>query len=156
MKKKLFLSGILGVALVFAIVVIGCDNDDDGGGSNFDGTTLVGTKWTVTQNVPYDAELSMDVKVTLEFSSNTAGTATVEVTDWYGNWDEAIKAYINATIAQGNVAFTYTYDAASKTGAFTGESGPTGTCTVDVGKKELTTTETDEEGETGTVIYKLQ
>ncbi|MDR1215621.1 MAG: hypothetical protein LBK25_02960 [Treponema sp.] len=36
MKKKLFLSGILGVALVFAIVVIGCDNDDGGEEKNTD------------------------------------------------------------------------------------------------------------------------
>jgi hypothetical protein len=41
MKKKLFLSGILGMALVFAIAVISCDNDDGDEEKNTDPKTLV-------------------------------------------------------------------------------------------------------------------
>jgi hypothetical protein len=46
MNKKLFLSGILGVALVFAIAVISCNNDDGDEEKNTDPKTLVITNFS--------------------------------------------------------------------------------------------------------------
>ncbi|MDR1074315.1 MAG: hypothetical protein LBL45_11715 [Treponema sp.] len=160
MKKKLFFAGMAALLLTFGLVVASCGGGDDGG-TPFDGATLAGTKWVAIQsNVPYPfgAGLSMDMKATLEFTSDTAGTATVDVTKWNGDWDADTKEKAQGMMAQDedNGAFTSTYDAATKTGTYTLKSGTTGTFTVNVEKKELTTTEVDEDGETETIIYKLQ
>jgi hypothetical protein len=66
MKKKLFLSGILGVALVFAIAVIGCDNDDGDEGKNTDPT------------VYFLSGSFGDVQFNLESSSETSPSASVK------------------------------------------------------------------------------
>ncbi|MDR1219655.1 MAG: hypothetical protein LBK73_08620 [Treponema sp.] len=155
MKKKLFFAGMAALLLTFGLVVAGCGGGDDGG-TPFDGATLAGTKWVATANEPMGGGLSFDTKATLEFTSDTAGTATFEVTKWNGQWPEEMKTKIQAGMAEDNGAFTSTYDAAAKTGTYTLKSGTTGTFTVDAGKKELTTTEVDEYGDTESIIYKLQ
>jgi hypothetical protein len=158
-KNKHFMLGMLALLLTFGLVLVGCptDSGDDGGGTPFDGSALAGTKWTATQSaMPVFAGLTVDTKATLQFTSDTAGTAAFEVTKWNGQgWSEEMKSKIKEGISEDNGAFTSTYDAAAKTGTYTLKSGTPGTFTVDAGKKELTTTQVDD-GETETTIFKLQ
>jgi hypothetical protein len=100
--------------------------------------------------------LSMDIKVTLVFASDTEGTATAEVTKWNGQWPDELKEKVQTGMDEDNGAFTCIYNAEAKTGTYTLKSGTKGTCTVDVDKRELTTTEPDEDGEMVTTVFKLQ
>ncbi|MDR1175725.1 MAG: hypothetical protein LBK83_09700 [Treponema sp.] len=156
-KSKLFLAGMAALLLTFGLVLAGCPTDGGGGGSSFDGTTLAGTNWVATKNVPYPFGgdgLSMDTEARLEFSSNTAGTATRTVTKWNGDWPEEFKSKMEGMMKADNGAFTSTYDAAAKTGTYTLKSGTPGTFTADVGKQTLTAIEVDD-GEAETTVYKL-
>jgi hypothetical protein len=151
-KGKLFILGMLAAALTFGLVLVGCPD----GGSSFDGATLAGTKWIATQtNVSIMGALTVDIKATLEFSADTAGTATFEITKWSEGWSEELKSKMQASMTEDNGPFTSTYDNTAKTGTYTLKSGTPGTFTVDAGKKQLTTTEV-EDGETRTGNYKLQ
>jgi hypothetical protein len=100
------------------------------------------------------------MKVTLQFNSDIAGTVTIAITKWNGPWDAEMKTKVEGMMAEENGPFTSTYNAETKTGTYTQtnseEEVSAGTFTVDVGKKELTTTITDEDGETETTIFKLQ
>ena len=146
MKKKLFFTGMAALLLSFGLLLLACDNGDSG--SSFDGSTLAGTKWTATDNMDVEEGKSIDLKMTLEFTSDTKGTAKIEVTKWNGTWTTAEKEYFEEMMSSMsmNEAFTSTYDATAKTGTFT--MGNTESFTVDVGKKELKTD--------GDITFKLQ
>jgi hypothetical protein len=157
-KNKHFMLGMLALLLTFGLVLVGCptDSGNDSGGSSFDGTTLAGTKWVATQSSDLGQGQGIDVKATLQFTSDTAGTATFEVTKWNGTWTDELKEYFNTIITESNGPFTSTYDAATKTGTFTLNKSTTAqTFKVDVEKKELTTTDEDDE-ETEPPAFKLQ
>jgi hypothetical protein len=136
-KKKLFFTGMAALLLSFGLLLLACDNGDSDSDSSFDGSTLAGTKWTATDNMDVEEGKSIDLKMTLEFTSDIKGTTKIEVTKWNGTWTTAEKAYFEEMMSSMNGTFTSTYDAAAKTGTIT-MSGSTTPFTVDVGKKEIT------------------
>jgi hypothetical protein len=162
MKKNVFLTGILSMVLVFGTALfVGCK-------ASFNGSTLAGTKWVSeeTEDLSFlEDGLGMKVKVTLNFTSTTAGTITVAVTEWIGTWEAESKTKMEGMITAGNGPFTSIYDSATKAGTVTYntpdmlEEGATETThlpfTVDVSAKTLTTTEVDGE-ETEITVFKLQ
>jgi hypothetical protein len=158
-RNTLFLAGVFGMVLAFGLVLAGCPTDSDSGGGgtpNFDGASLAGTTWVVEDTEELMPGLSVGIKGTLTFNTDTAGAITFEAVSWSSGWDEEMKAKIGGMITSDNGPFTFTYDAADHTGEITESSGDTMTFTVDVDKRELTSTSIDEDDETETMVFKLQ
>jgi hypothetical protein len=109
-----------------------------------------------TEAFPFDESLTFTLKVTLKFTSDTQGEAKAEITKYDPDPGEEMKSKMKESMAEDNGAFTSTYTADAKTGTYTLKSGTTGTFIVDVAKKELTTTQVDDDGETETSVLKLQ
>jgi hypothetical protein len=147
MKKTYrYFGGIVGILLVFGLGLTGCPE----GTPTFDGSTLAGTKWVVEmpgQQISPDSTKLIDLKQTLDFTSDTAGKFTGEITKFSGSWTEAEKTEANGRVAAENMTFTYTYDKTTKNGTISAMGGVA--FTVDVSKKELTLGE-------GSTVFKLQ
>jgi hypothetical protein len=156
MKKNVFLMGILSVALVFGTALfVGCDSGDSGPSTPaFDGASLAGTKWVYEGTEDMMGMTTITVKATLKFTSDTAGEVTVAITKWDPDPGAETKTKLEGMITEDNGAFTSTYTAASKSGTYTLKSETTGTFTVDVSGKTLTTTDDDDKEEI--TVYKLQ
>jgi hypothetical protein len=146
------------------------------GGSNtpsFDGSSLAGTIWVAETTEDFSemadgAEAKIKAKSTLDFTSASAGTITVEITEWIGKWDDKDKEFITAMGVLDHVAFTSTYDSTAKTGTviystpsmFDEEELEETNLSfiVNVSAKTLTTTEVDEDDEEDieTTVYTLK
>ncbi|MDR2149897.1 MAG: hypothetical protein LBO67_03600 [Spirochaetaceae bacterium] len=63
---------------------------------------------------------------------------------------------MNSLTDSANDPYTSTYDKDTKTGTYTLKSGIVGTFTVDVSKKELTSTETEEGEDPEITVFKLK
>jgi hypothetical protein len=157
MKNKLFLAGMLAMALAFGLIMTGCPTDTDDDGPAFDGSTLAGTTWVAEQDADAQAQAMglKKMKVTLAFSSDTAGTATMDV-EWTDSAPAEIKTKVGAMAAEENGPFTSTYDKTAKTGTYTLKDGTEGTFTVNVENKQLTTTVTEEGEDPEVTVFKLK
>jgi hypothetical protein len=170
MKNKIF--SILGAAAVLLALVVlaGCPTDNNGGGGNgggtsFDGSTLNGTTWklTETRDMADDKDdveegvLSVDVTITEQFTSATAGTQTATTSNWSSGFSTQqglmLKQIVEYAIAGSTDSFTYTYDAVEHTGTITTTtSEETSDFTVNVSAKTITIVSE----ENGTKILTLQ
>ncbi|MHB9292715.1 hypothetical protein Holit_01818 [Hollandina sp. SP2] len=144
MKKKLFLTGILSMALIFGLVLLGCPtNDDDGGGnSNSGGGNLIikvsgltnGTTYYVGPVWNTDSGLSASGYRAKSAAADANGVVTVEYTsdditnvwgkDCYIGWDES-DFIVNhtSTTAYKMEARTITVDSATGGDVGGGEGG---------------------------------
>jgi hypothetical protein len=142
------------------------NNNSNNNNSNFDGSTLAGTKWVGEKTVSYwwNETMTANLKVTLEFISDTQVKVTSKVTRWGGDWSTEDMGKFEGMITEENDPYTSTYDATTRTGTYTMQVGPmelgstiNATFTVDVKMKTLTSTEVDEDdGETETTVFSLQ
>jgi hypothetical protein len=156
-KSSVLVVGLAAFVLAFGLVLAGCADDDPG--KSFDGSTLAGTTWVSEKEYDETAQGLMGIKktkLTLEFSSDTAGTATAEVTEWAAGATDEQKAKMKGLTDATNGAVTGTYDKAAKTGTYTMKDGTKGTFAVDVEQKTLTTTETEEGEDPEVTIFKLK
>jgi hypothetical protein len=85
-----------------------------------------------------------------------SGTATTEVAQWVDGTTDEQKSKMNSLTDSANDPYTSTYDKDTKTGTYTLKSGIVGTFTVDVSKKELTSTETEEGEDPEITVFKLK
>jgi hypothetical protein len=153
--NKLFLMGMVALALTFGLVMAGCE-DPNGSGTPFDDSTLNGTTWVGTQTQDMGEGLSIEIEITSAFTSATEGNQLIKITKWMGDWDDESKAFVQFFIPSGAQPFTYTYDSTAHTGIITivddDDESEIITFTVDVAKKEITSTDEDDE----TFVLKLK
>ena len=154
MKKGIFFSVMLVTLLVFSLV-FGCDNGTSGGGGTggggggptlFDGSTLARTTWVADKTMDAETQSKLGLKkirMTLTFSSDTAGTANAVATEWASGATQEQKSKANALLGEINGPFTSTYDSATKTGTIKLKDDSEETFTVNVDRKELTSIDED-------------
>jgi hypothetical protein len=105
----------------------------------------------------------MDLKATLEFTSDTAGTVKFEVTNWKGEWTEVTKRMVTEIMSGMSGGVISTYIATANTGTYTrmetimGSSETiSATFTANIETKKLVAIETNGDGETDTLEFKLK
>ena len=145
-KKKLLLSAVPVILLALGLAFVTCDTGSSSGGSKFDGTTLAGTKWVAdkTQDAETQAKLGLKkVRITMTFTSDTAGTFKAEAAEWASGATQEQKSKANGVMALVNGPFTSTYNNVTKTGTIILNDDSEETFIVDVDRKELTSTDED-------------
>jgi hypothetical protein len=65
-KGNVFLTGILGMMLVFGLVLAGCDDSGGGGGSGGDGLTVEEARWSYSSSDSYQIKLYLTSDFTQE------------------------------------------------------------------------------------------
>jgi spermidine/putrescine-binding protein len=100
MNKKLFLMGILGIALVFGLVLVGCDKDD--GDSNKGTLTIYNSSGTtgpsITKVEIYTGSNVNDIEVTDRVVNNTVPIAQGA----NKSWSLAPSGYVIVITVNGN------------------------------------------------------
>lgn len=87
MKKRMFLTGIFSILLVFGLVLVGCKNDDDDGGSSTGTLTIRNSSTTAN-------EIITSVTITDSAGASITANVSVAVGQTYTKQDLANGTYV--------------------------------------------------------------